>query len=195
VHLALSASRIATRIDVHPLVDAIAARPHLWALRTLRQDYPGSPHADTQAICLRLPENALTCPRDLQEDLTATATPECAQLWEPLQGVFLPLLRALRVSRLGRAVIVRLPAGGQVAEHVDQGAYAKTYSRFHLVLASTMGFRFSVGEEVHSMAPGECWWFDHRQTHSARNEGPGDRISLIFDVQTPWFTVGGQDEP
>lgn len=112
-----------------------------------------------------------------------------------LNPVMMPLLVALRAQALGRAVIVRLPAGGVVAPHIDQGAYAKAYSRFHLVLRSSPGFALLVGEEVHPMTAGECWWFDHRQMHSAFNEGPGERIALIFDVQTPLFTPGGQDEP
>lgn len=191
--LSIHAARIACDIDTAPLMAAIDARPELWKLHTQRQEFPNSPHSQTETIFLRLPENAAA--RCLQSDLDAEPTPVCLELAPVLEPILSPLLKALAVERFGRATIVRLPPGKQVAPHIDQGAYAKAYSRFHLVLRCSPGFFLMAGEEVHEMATGECWWLDHRHLHGSCNAGGGDRVAIIFDVQTPLFTPGGQDEP
>jgi Aspartyl/Asparaginyl beta-hydroxylase len=78
-------------------------------------------------------------------------------------------------------MLVRLKAGGAITPHVDEGAYAQHYARFHLPIDSTAACRFFCGDESVHMAPGEFWWFDHQREHSVVNDGP-DRVHLILDL-------------
>jgi quercetin dioxygenase-like cupin family protein len=88
---------------------------------------------------------------------------------------------------LGRIMIVRLKTGGEIAPHIDEGAYARYYARFHLVLESNPACVFKAGGELVHMAPGELWWFNHQVEHSVVNNGP-DRTHIIVDLTAPGFT-------
>lgn len=167
--------RIAEGLNVAPLLAAI--RPAMWDEITLRQDYEGSAHKDTQAIFLRGPTN----PADPFGCTTSEAYPPMGELHAP----FCDLLDAipLDTSEIGRVMLVSLKPGGVIAEHCDEGAYAERFSRFHVALQSKPGNVFTCGLEAAHMQPGECWWFDHRASHKVRNYSSQPRIHLIFDAR------------
>lgn len=174
--------RLIAGLEVGPACAELAERPHLWSLIQLRQQYAESAHVDTDTIVLRGPET-LT---DVFDNL------DCADfaLIHELP-VTLSLIRHvaefLKVREVGRLMIVRLAAGGWIRPHLDEGAYARYFARFHLVLDSNPECRFCCGEERAFMAPGELWWFNHQVTHSVLNKGPA-RTHLIMDFVTPGFT-------
>lgn len=175
--------RLLTNLDVGPMLDALSARPELWDEITVRQEAPGSPHHDTECIWLR-------GPRDINLDtvfneLRSIDYLSMHTLAEVVYPLVAPVLRELGSTVLGRVMIVKLKPGGVVDPHEDQGRYAKTYSRFHLVLKSDPGNSFTCdGETVH-MAPGELWWFNHRGEHMVVNDSAEDRIHIIFDAIVP----------
>ena len=173
--------RLQTGIDVAPIRDALAACPTLWRMITARQDYPGSAHRDTQCIFIRGPE-AFT-PEAYQGTVTAIDYPAAATpLGVAVQAILGPLLEALGVSELGYVLVVSLKAGGVIDEHVDEGAYAEHYERFHLAITGEPSAALIVNGERQHFAPGELWRFDHRSSHWAENPGATDRIHVIFDA-------------
>jgi aspartyl/asparaginyl beta-hydroxylase (cupin superfamily) len=85
--------------------------------------------------------------------------------------------------RLGRVLISRLAPGKEIPEHVDQGAPATYYKRYHLALKAEPGCLNSSGGEVIQYSMGEFWWFDNSVPHSVVNNSADDRITLVMDVR------------
>ena len=180
--------RLATGLDVAPLLAALEATPELWGQITARQELPGGSHGDTECIFVRGPR-ALTI-EDYFYDTGAFDYPAMDVLADALVPLMRPLLvETLGVTELGRVLIVRLKPGGHVGEHIDEGVYADHYSRFHIAVTGEPGSTLTAGDEVQHFAPGEAWWFDHKAVHSADNQADTPRIHIIFDAVTPRFSV------
>lgn len=160
----------------------LTEQPDLWKLVQVRQQYDGSAHADTEAIIVRGPDSI----EGIFDNL------ECVD-FEPVTKLpaTLELIRHtvnfLKTRELGRIMLVRLKSGGSIRPHVDEGAYARYFARFHLVLDSNPGCCFRCGEEIVNMASGELWWFNHQIVHSVINRGDA-RTHLIMDFTAPGFT-------
>jgi|HubBroStandDraft_5_1064220.scaffolds.fasta_scaffold92314_2 hypothetical protein len=174
--------RLMTGVDVTAAVAEIANQSHLWKLIQVRQQYEGTAHADTETIVIRGPETT----EGIFDNL------ECVdfQSLEALPAT-LDLIRLtahfLKAREIGRIMLVRLNAGGWIKPHVDEGAYARYFARFHLAIESNPTCRFRCGEEAVNMEAGELWWFNHQVQHSVVNRG-ADRTHLIMDLTAPGFT-------
>lgn len=174
--------RLIAGLDVRPALAELAAHPGLWELINLRQQYAESAHVDTETIVLRGP----TSIENLFDNLDCTHYATIEQLRASF-ALVRHVMEFLKVREAGRIMLVRLKAGGWIRPHVDEGAYARYYARFHLVLDSNPACSFRCGEERACMAPGELWWFNHQMTHSVLNMGPA-RTHLIMDFAAPGFT-------
>ena len=180
--------RLATGIDVSPLIAVLDENPDLWKQITARQDLPGGSHADTECIFVRGPDE-LTI-ESYFYSTSANDYPAMAVLGEALIPIMRPILTdVLGVTELGRVLIVKLQPGGHVGEHIDECMYADHYSRFHIALTGEPGSTLTADGEVQHFAPGEAWWFDHKSMHSADNKADTPRIHIIFDAVTPRFRV------
>lgn len=176
--------KVGARIEPGPLLAAIDAVPHLWGEIQLRQQYAGSAHADTESIYLRGPTRLEGLFDNLDSVTYATAEkigPELGHTYETLSD-------QLRIRELGRMMFVKLKPHGCIHQHIDEGAYARFFARFHYVLKSTPGCLFTCGDEQVHMAPGETWWFNHQVEHSVVNNSEEERIHLIFDATAPGYT-------
>ena len=174
--------RIAAGLDPAGAIAELSRSPELWSLITARQEYEGSAHRDTETIVLRGP----TTLEGLFDNLEVVDFDYFVRLYE-IQHLLQCALQSLKWRELGRIMIVRLKAGGEITPHTDQGAYARYYARFHLALESSPGCRFRCGPEEIYMAPGELWWFNHQVEHSVVNNGP-DRTHIIVDLTAPGYT-------
>lgn len=179
--------RVASGLNVAPLLAALDAHPGLWSEILIRQEYPGSAHHDTECIFLRGPI-AFT-PQEYQGTIDAHDYPAMYPLLDGIAPLLRPILHALGATELGYVLIVRLKPGGHIDEHIDEGAYADHYSRFHIALTGSPGATLTAGDERQHFAPGECWWFNHKATHSADNDAGDWRIHVIFDAVTPSYPV------
>lgn len=165
-------------LDPAAAVWEIQQRPELWDLVTVRQQYEGSAHRDTESIILRGP----TTLDDIFDNLDSVDFPTLAEL-PATRDLIDRVLDMVQAREVGRLMVVKLHAGGRVTPHTDEGRYAEYFARFHLVLTSSPKCRFHAGGEQVVMAPGELWWFNHRAQHEVRNGGP-ERIHLILDLLT-----------
>ena len=180
---------LATGLDVQPIIDRIESMPELWAEITARQEYTGSAHKDTECIYARGPYSFT--PYYYLYDLGSYDYPAMDKLGDVLIPVLRPLLTdVLCVAELGRVLIVNLKAGGKIKPHIDQGKYADHFARFHVALTSNDHCMLEVAGDQAAMKPGEAWWFDHKQQHSAFNLGATDRWHIILDAVSPLFPVG-----
>jgi hypothetical protein len=94
----------------------------------------------------------------------------------------LDLMRRVDGGRLGRVMITRLAPGDIIEPHIDQGAPAEYYSRYHVALQSLPGALNHSGNETVTYRMGEMWWFDNRAMHSVVNNSADDRIVIVMDV-------------
>jgi hypothetical protein len=116
-----------------------------------------------------------------------------------LRPLIFELQRRVEGIRSGRVIISRLAPGKSIPEHVDQGAPATYYMRYHLALQSEPGAMNYSGDEAVCYRMGELWWFDNspafdRQqfepmtasssswmcAHADRNQNPPDRSAEDF---------------
>jgi aspartyl/asparaginyl beta-hydroxylase (cupin superfamily) len=83
------------------------------------------------------------------------------------------------------AVFSLLKAGAHIGAHT--GMY-DTRLICHLPLIVPPGCRFRVGDEVREWEQGKLLIFDDTIEHEAWNDGPEDRVVLIFDIWRPELT-------
>lgn len=178
-------------IGVRPALDELSMYPSLWRENTIRQDTLGSPHAHTETIFLRFTNN--TSLESIFSDLDAVDFPAFSKL--PLiRPIVADLLKVINSKKLGRVMLVNLRAGGYIPKHIDEGAYADHYERFHVVLSSEEGNEFYVEQsdspEIGTLAKmkvGEAYWFNHKKPHWVFNGSTKGRIHLIVDAVAPSF--------
>lgn len=103
----------------------------------------------------------------------------CPRTWETL-------LRHAPIPRISgwgpTAVFSLLKAGAHIGAHT--GMY-NTRLICHLPLIVPSGCRFRVGNEVREWEEGKLLIFDDTIEHEAWNDGPEDRVVLIFDIWRP----------
>jgi len=84
-----------------------------------------------------------------------------------------------------RASLVRLKAGGEIAEHTDRNFSLVHSHRVHLPVVSNEQVEFTVGGERLNMKEGALYEINNRRVHSVINAGSEDRIHLILDYVIP----------
>lgn len=95
------------------------------------------------------------------------------------------LIKENGVGYFVRATLVRLKAGGSIAEHRDMN-FSLTHShRVHLPIVTNDEVWFSVGSETINMHEGQLYEINNRRLHSVDNKGSDDRVHLILDFVLP----------
>ena len=168
--------RFQADVDTRPFLEEIAAHEQLWLFNTARQDTIPV-QRETHTIFLRV---AAVSACDINDEQHSLTTRQAAQF--PLLMKFLRSFARRRKARLERAMIVRLQPNGQVYAHIDFGTYYALRDRFHLVLASAGGNKFTCGGETTTLQPGELWWFNNKLRHSTANNSSEWRVHAIFDL-------------
>lgn len=176
--------KIASEVNVLPLLHAIQIQSHLWNLNDLRTHYPNSPHIEADDIWLRFNDRKLweSNPVLVMDD------PDCINYpaWKSLpqaHSIVYDVLRFSQGVRLGRVMITRLAPGRKIASHTDGGAYAKYYSRYHIILQNFPGSLTKCGGETICPKPGEVYWFNNLAEHEVVNGSADDRLVMIVDVR------------
>lgn len=155
---------------------ALARQPEIWDGDDCRKTFDHSPHAAIHDILLRFGGKD-------GDDLEAIDSPLMARLPKAKDDI-LNIMRLVNGSRLGRVVLTRLEPGKKILPHADvMGAYAKYYTRYHLVLQGLPGSLFNCGDETVNMRTGELWWFSARDEHSVTNNSQDDRVHMLIDVR------------
>lgn len=173
--------RIAVGVDIIPLMNAIMRDPALWNQNTLRTRHLNTAHAEVDDIWIRF--NEIDDVESVVDDKEAVNYPAFWALPQARPLVF-SLMARIEGERLGRVLITKLRPGYKITAHVDGGAPAEYYDRFHIVLNSAPGCDFRAGDEWVHMATGEVWWFDNTKEHEVVNNSGDDRIHMIVDIRT-----------
>lgn len=180
---------LATGLDPLPLLTQIQANQHLLTEFTARQDTPGSPHAETMCIFLRWCESQEVVAAFT--DIEAIDYPAYSILTEA-RPLVEQIMTRLGATELGRVIIPILKPGSVISRHIDEGAYADHYERFHLCLQAQRGNVLCVVSEERMFEsfdaePGELFWFNHKRDHWCVNPTDQYRIHLIVDAVVPEY--------
>ena len=175
--------KLAEGVDVTPLNAAIARQPELWNANTLRTKHPHTAHGQVDDIWVRFNEVDPQNPLTVVDDTECINYPAMFKLPQ-IRPLLFGLMKIVEGERMGRVLITKMKPGTRINPHVDMGAPADYYDRYHIVLASTPGCVFRAGEEKVWMRPGEVWWFDNKQEHEVVNNGTDDRTHIVVDIRT-----------
>lgn len=94
-----------------------------------------------------------------------------------------------------RAILTRLPPGGEIHPHVDEGYSLKRCHRIHVPVVSNSNVLFRVGELTFHMPVGEMWEINNRRIHAVKNGGAEARVHLIMDYVQPGETIFDAEGP
>jgi hypothetical protein len=189
--------RLATGINVGPLVASLYRNPDWWHEDTYLRTFPQGPFGECDSIILRFPPRPVPkTEEEKQEYLRTTDQHECVD--QPIYGsipearqLVMNLFAYVGGTRLGRVMINRVQPGGRIFKHADTLDHANYWHRHHICLQSAPGVVFSAGDEQVWMAPGEAWWFDNgkgeegdaRPEHEVINNSPVERIHMVIDIR------------
>jgi len=163
---------IEKNIDVKPFLDEINPEHWDWVSKQTKTKIGGdkNPYGFLPLVWAQVmkgedPHDAMGQAKTPLYDLY----PKVQEFWEKHN-----------ITKTGRAAFFRLLPGGTVSEHIDRGEYYKKKDRYHLSLQGTYLYR--VGDEQMLVPPGTFFWFHNKLPHAAKNVGPIDRYSLVWDV-------------
>ncbi len=171
--------KIADNVDVTPTMHALALNPDLWNEIDLRTTHPDTAHADADDIFLMFNDMSGEIINDIQ-----VMPYRGWEVLKPLRRLILDLIPRVAGVQLGRCIVTKLPPGGIITPHVDQGAPATFYSRYQIILQSLPGALFNIGDESMNFRSGEVWLIDNKTEHSVVNNSSDDRIVCIVDIRS-----------
>jgi hypothetical protein len=179
-----SIAALGVRFDVAPLVDQLERHPDVWNRHPYRTDSETSPHHEVSDIWVRYADlDALAKLGDpANEPHESVWYPVVRQIpaaWSIARRVF----SAVGGKQLGGVLITRIPAGGEVKPHVDQGWHARYYEKFAVQVKGNAAQAFCFKDARLSPMPGDVYTFQNDRLHWVENPSSGDRITLIVCVR------------
>jgi hypothetical protein len=165
-------------VSVAALVAALEDCP-AWNLHTPRRD--AYAHMAMSDIWVRF--NAW---KNYRGDL-ARFNDEHESVWYPVSWQ-VPEIRLavndvmaqLPESELGGVLITRIPPGGEIAPHVDEGWHAEYYkAKYAVQLKGTAEQSFNFDGFSLSPLPGQVFWFDNSRQHWVDNPSEDERMTMI----------------
>lgn len=182
--------KIAEGLDVMPLLLSIQRQPDLWDRHKIRKEAPGTPHSGMSDIWIRYNDVSKF---EASGDYS-TFNDEHDPIWYPayyqlpeLRPIIFGLMARVEGERLGGVLITKIPKGGRIDKHSDDGWHVQYYDKFYLSLKSDEGANFYCEDEVICPKAGDLFWFDNRREHWVENNSNDDRMTLIVCIKTHRF--------
>lgn len=85
-------------------------------------------------------------------------------------------------GKIGRSMLVKLPAGKNIDKHFDGGSYLSVAKRHHIPIITNSKVWFIIDGEKKHLGVGEIWEIDNTKEHEVQNLGNEDRVHLIVDI-------------
>jgi hypothetical protein len=172
--------------EVMPLIRQLDAHPELWnehALRTTRYE---TPHNQVSDIWVRF--NAWN---KFDGDVDKFTMFPHVSIWYPCAAkipaawsLARKVMRHVKGKELGGVLITRIPAGGEVRPHIDQGWHAHHYEKFAVQIKGNKEQSFCFeNEELHPLS-GDLYTFNNSRLHWVTNHSNEERITLICCIRT-----------
>lgn len=169
--------KIASGINVNPLLWAIQKNPQLWNQNKGRTEHESSPHYGLDDIWVRYAADGVDA--SLPHD---SIWRECADLL-PVKELVMPLFNAVGGTRLGGVLITRIKAGKECKPHTDPGWHALFYEKYAIQIQSSPSQKFCFDDKELESMPGDVYTFDNSFTHWVTNPTEYDRITLIICIR------------
>lgn len=172
-------------LNVAPAVAQLAANPQVWDTHKLRTNRYGTPHGQVSDIWVRY------------NDWGNFSGDVAKFVMEPHESVWYPVADALTEIRhlvsqvmalvsgeeLGGVLITRVPPGGEVAPHIDQGWHAQYYDKYAVQLKGNKNQVFWFEDCELRPEPGDLYTFDNSRLHAVYNHSDEERITLIICIR------------
>jgi hypothetical protein len=171
--------------DVSRLVDQLDANPHVWNTHKLRTEAYGTPHLQVSDIWVRY--NAWeNYDGDAAKFVLEPHKSEWYGVTEYIPAVVklvVDVFNAVEGRELGGVLITKIPPGGSVAPHVDNGWHARYYEKYAVQIKGNKDQAFCFDGMELRPEPGDMYTFDNSKTHWVNNDSDSDRITLIVCIR------------
>lgn len=184
--------KLASNINMTPLMVQIMRQPELWKEDTYLRDYPQGPFSDVETIFLRFPPASVTELERSQKDQHENVWMDGAIHLPAARQIIFSLMNTVEGERLGRCMINKIRPGGRIYAHADTPVHADYWERFHVVIKSGPGCNFRCGDETINMQTGEVWWFENAIEHEVTNNSAEERLHLIIDIRCSSVKLRGE---
>ena len=175
--------RIASGVDVIPLVLALKQNPQFWDMYKERSDNDVSVHREVSDIWVRFNDR-----KNFDGDLSKFNA-EHDSLWYPcsevlpVKPIVFALMARVQGERLRGVLITRIPPGKQVYPHQDHTWHSHYYQKYAVQLESAPGQSFNFEGESLEAKPGDIYWFNNAETHWVVNNSNQDRMTMIVCIK------------
>jgi hypothetical protein len=176
--------KIASGVEVLPLLLDLYRQPELWNSNRERTDGEGS-FKGTDDIWVRFRAyGELTTREAFSEPFIPAFYPAWTAL-PHLRPIVFGLMARCEAVQLGGILLTRVGPGQQVKPHDDRGRWHPEFfaTKAYIPLATNPDCYSTCENERVTMQVGECWLFDNLKTHATVNDGATDRVTLIVSMR------------
>jgi quercetin dioxygenase-like cupin family protein len=182
---------ICSVLDVLPLQEELLKHYDEFDKINLRR-LGNSPHKEMTDIWVRY--NHINNYSDDILNGTSKFNEEHDAVWYPVtdkipsvKKVCFDLMFTVDGERLGGIFITKLPPGGRIEKHTDDGWHAQYYDKFYVPILNKQGAKFCFEDGDINPTLGDAWWFDNSKVHWVENNTDSDRIAMIVCIRTDKF--------
>jgi hypothetical protein len=164
-------------------VSALAKRldnDELFGLHDWRKEK--YPHSGMKDIWVRY-NDYLNMGKNFNDEHTSVWYPILKEMPEALL-VCMELMSIVSGERLGGVLITKIPPGGDIKPHVDNGWHAEYYEKYYVPIKNEKGAKFHFEDAVLEPKQGEVWNFDNSKLHWVTNDSSENRIAMIICIRT-----------
>ena len=174
-------------VPVDELVAQIDAQPELWGSIKARTRHPEFARSDD--IWVRY-NDIQKYPNKLSE-FNDVHLPVWYPAWHALPAlrpIVFGLMASAQGEMLGGVLITRVPPGGRIERHADDGWHVDYYDKLYVCLRNPLEAPFTVlGDdgrvETLQPTPGDVHYFDNRRPHWVENRSETEeRMTLIICI-------------
>lgn len=170
--------RVTGNYDVSKIQDLVLEYSSIkWEEDQTRQNAAPDVHNETNAIVVREISNSWSKGEPFEPN-TVTSDQRLLDLIDPI----IKDHELMYDGIVGKVVFIKLPAGGRVNDHYDNGDYLSMVRRHHVPILTNELVKFRVANNVVNMKPGECWEINNSKMHGVVNLGSTDRVHMLFDI-------------
>ena len=179
-----SIRHLTSGFDVSEALKQIQAHPEIWNTHRERQEQYGSPHNGVSDVWVRYrPWEQYTGDWRLFHEEHESAWYPVVHTIPAVWSLVRKVVRYVGGGKLGGVLITKIPPGGEVAPHIDDGWHAAHYAKYAVQLQGNQQQTFCFADSELRPEPGDLYTFDNSKLHWVRNDSDSDRMTLIICVR------------
>ncbi len=183
-------NKIHSGLDISLALKELQDNCHLFG-ELEHRGQPGSPHAQMKDIWLRYGDTTqLIETGDYSilggehDSVWLKDLPHCKRLCYEVMSM-------VDGERLGGVLITKLPPGGAILPHSDDGWHANYYDKYYIPIQNGPGAIFGFDDGIIDPDCGDVWGFNNSYTHWVKNNAKTDRIAMIVCIKQNKYSEEG----